>query len=333
MHRLSRVLFAFVCLAISGAAEAADLQKVTFVLDFIPLGRHAPWYVALDKGYFRQEGLDVNILPSKGTADAIRTVVSGAAEFGFIDVPSLVAAGSAARGLKIVAVNYQLPPYCVMSLASGGNITEPKQMVGLQFGSSTASFLPAIWRAFMNMNHLDGSKLDVVNIDAAARVPMLVSHKVAAVDQFVMGIPGISKAAPDDQVRCLFAGDFGLDIYSNSIGVMDTYLAAHPDQVKGFVRAALKGWHDALLDPEMAAAAQVKYVKALDPGIIAEEVKVLKRVALTSDVQQNGLGAMSLAKMENSVKFINDNVEVSGEKLTAKDIFAPGYLPEPPVKP
>ena len=55
--------------------EAQD-RDVKFVLDFISLGRHAPWYVALGKGYFKEEGLNVTILPSKGTADAIRTVVT-----------------------------------------------------------------------------------------------------------------------------------------------------------------------------------------------------------------------------------------------------------------
>ena len=88
-------------------AQERDLK---FVLDFISLGRHAPWYVALGKGYFKDEGLNVTIMPSKGTADAIRTVATGGAEIGFIDIPSLVASGSAGATVKIVAANYQKPP-------------------------------------------------------------------------------------------------------------------------------------------------------------------------------------------------------------------------------
>jgi NitT/TauT family transport system substrate-binding protein len=313
-------------------ARAED-RKVTFVLDFIALGRHAPWYVALDKGYFRQEGLDVTILPSKGTADAIRTVISGGAEFGFIDIPSLVAAGSAAAGLKIVAVNYQLAPYCVLSLDPGADITQPKQLVGLQFGSSTGSFVPNIWRAFMNMNHLDGATLKVVNIDPAARVPMLVSGKVESIDQFIMSMPSVAHAAPEKKVRCLFAGDFGLDIYSNSIGVADGFLKDHPDAVKGFVRAAARGWQDALRDPQAAATAEVKYVKALDPQIIVEEVEILKRIAVTPDVTQHGFGTFTPEKMARTAQFINDNIAITGDKLTGPQISAPGFLPEPPITP
>jgi len=88
----------------------AQERDVKFVLDFISLGRHAPWYVALGKGYFKEEGLNVTIQPSKGTADAIRSVVAGIADIGFIDVPSLVASGSAGGAIKIVAVNYKKPP-------------------------------------------------------------------------------------------------------------------------------------------------------------------------------------------------------------------------------
>src|SRR5262250_2818347 len=119
-----------IALCLQSPAAQAQERDVKFVLDFISLGRHAPWYVALGKGYFKEEGLNVTITPSKGTADAIRSVVSGLADIGFIDVPSLVASGAAGGAVKIVAVNYQKPPYCVFSLDPGANITEPKQMAG-----------------------------------------------------------------------------------------------------------------------------------------------------------------------------------------------------------
>ncbi len=68
--------FAFGLTLLTPAAQAQE-RDVKFVLDFISLGRHAPWYVALGKGYFKEEGLNVTIMPSKGTADAIRNVVTG----------------------------------------------------------------------------------------------------------------------------------------------------------------------------------------------------------------------------------------------------------------
>jgi NitT/TauT family transport system substrate-binding protein len=320
------------CTVLATPAMAQD-KDVKFALDFIPLGRHAPWYVALDKGYFKEEKLNVTILPTKGTADAVRYVESGLAEFGFIDVPSLVASGSAGASVRIVAANYQKPPYCVFSLNPGANVSSPKDMVGLEVGSSSASFMPRIFAAFMKMNNLDPSTLKIVNIDAGARVPMLVSRKVPAIDQFLMGEPSIRRAAQDAQPKCLLLGDYGLDIYANSIGVKEELLKSNPDMVKGFVRAALRGWQYALNNPEEAATIQVKYLKALNPEIIVDELKILKRIAVTPEVQQGGYGAINLAKMKRTVDFINNNVDVAGTKLTAEGIYAPGFLPATPIKP
>lgn len=317
---------------LAGPVQAQD-KEIKFALDFIPLGRHAPWYVALDKGYFKDEKLAVTILPTKGTADAVRYVESGLAEVGFIDIPSLVASGSAGASIRIVAANYQKPPYCVFSLNPGANVSAPKDMVGLEIGSSSASFMPRIFAAFMKMNNLDPSTLKIVNIDGAARVPMLVSKKVPAIDQFLMGEPSIRRAATDAQPKCLLLGDYGLDIYSNSIGVKEELLKSNPELVRGFVRAALRGWQYALANPDEAAKIQVKYLKALNPEIIVDELKILKRIAVTPEVTQNGFGTVSMDKMKRTVDFINNNVDVQGTRLTAEGIFVPGFLPSTPIKP
>ena len=193
LKRFAALMVSMAAVASSPAALAQT--DVKFALDFIPLGRHAPWYVALDKGYFKEEKLNVTIVPTKGTADAVRFVEAGLAEFGFIDIPSLVATGSSGSSVRIVANSYQKPPYCVFTLTTGANVTTPKQLTGLELGSSTASFMPKIWAAFMRLNQLDASTLKIVNIDAAARVPMLVAGKVQAIDNFLMSEPGIRRAA------------------------------------------------------------------------------------------------------------------------------------------
>ena len=312
---------------------AAQERKITFTLDFIALGRHAPWYVPIAKGYYKAEGLDVTVVPSKGTADAIRAVQTDIAQIGFIDVPSLVAAGGSASTIKMVAVNYQKPPYCVFSLNPGANVTTPKDMVGLEFGSSTASFVWKIHQAFMKMHGLDPSTLRVVNIDGSARVPMLAARKVQAIDLFVMSEPGIRRAVKDAEPKCLLLGDHGLDIYANGIGVTEEFLQKNPGVVRGFVRAALRGWKDALANPHEAAKIQLQYVKALNPEIIVEELAIVRRLAVVPDTEKNGLGAMNREKMGRTVDFINNNVEVSGRKLTVDDIYRDGYLPSPPVRP
>src|SRR5258708_33070309 len=133
-------------------------------------------------------------MPSKGTADAIRSVATGGAEIGVIDMPSLVASGSAGATVKIVAASYQKPPYCIFTLNPGANVTEPKQMAGLELGSSTASFVPKIWAAFMEMNKGDSKTLKIVNIYAASRVPLLPPRKRQSIDQILILEPATRPA-------------------------------------------------------------------------------------------------------------------------------------------
>ncbi len=194
------------CLDAATAAQAQD-RDVKFVLDFISLGRHAPWYVALGKGYFKEEGLNVTILPSKGTADAIRSVVTGVAEIGFIDMPSLVAAGSGGAPIRIVAANYQKPPYCIFSLNPGANI-DRAEAAGRPRARLQLRLVPAAHLGGRDGNErVDTKTLKVVNIDAPARVPMLAARKVPSIDLFIMSEPAIRRAVPDAKPVCLFAGD------------------------------------------------------------------------------------------------------------------------------
>ena len=337
MRKPLRAAIAAGALALSTLFPAASALAqapvdVKFTLDFIALGRHAPWYVGVAKGYYKDEGLNVTVMPSKGTADAIKAVESGIADIGFIDIPSLVATG-ATSSIKIVAVNYQKAPYCVFSLNPGGNVNTPKDMVGLEMASSTGSFVWRIHQAFMKMNGLDPATLKITNVDPSARVSMLVSGKLPAVDLFLMSEPSIKRAAPGKEVKCLLLGDHGLDIYANSIGATDAWLQKNPETMRKFVRASLRAWKDTMSNPVPSAKLQANMVKGLQEDIIAEEIAIVRRLAVVPDTEKNGYGWMNKPKMQRTVDFINNNIEVPGRKFTVDDIYRDGYLPKEPIRP
>src|SRR5262245_61190339 len=223
----------------AGIAQERDLK---FTLDFIPLGRHAPWYVALAKGYYKDEGLNVTIASARGTADSIRSLDSGVADIGFIDIPSLVAAGADNSTIRMVAVNYQLPPYSVFSLNPGANITRPQDMVGKEFSAGNASLIPRIHQAFMQQNGLDSSTLKVVNLAPASLAAALAARRIQASGPFAMSETAIRRAVQDGEVKHMLLADHGLDIYANGIGVKEEFLQKNPDVVRRFVRASLRGW-------------------------------------------------------------------------------------------
>jgi NitT/TauT family transport system substrate-binding protein len=331
--RMAFLTFALAAGLVAPSPVSAQQKDVKFTLDFIPLGRHAPWYVALAKGYYKEEGLNVTIVPGKGTADAIRAVEAGSADIGFIDIPSLVAAGSGDIPIKVVAVNYQRPPYSVFSLDPGANINRPQDMVGKEFSAGNASLIPRIHQAFMKLNGMDPSTLKIVNLEPGSLVGALATRKIQSIGLFAMSEKAIRRAVQDADVKHMLLADHGLDIYAIGIGAREDYLRKNPELVRGFVRASLRGWKDALANPQEAAGIQAQFVKTLNPSVIVEEIEVIQRLAVVADTQKNGLGWIDSSKLRRTVDFINGNFEVSRKRYTADEVYLSGFLPKDPVLP
>jgi NitT/TauT family transport system substrate-binding protein len=314
------------------AADASAQTAVTFSLDFRALGRHAAWYVALDKGYYKQGGLDVTIIPSQGTAQAIQSVESGAAQFAFSDVAGLVAArANSAATAKMVAVIYQKAPYAIFSLRSGANLTKPEQLEGLEIASGAGSFTQKVIEAFMSERGLKPASVKFTNIDPSARVGMLASKNIKAIETFAMSKPGVVKAVGEQEAQMFLLADHGLKLYSNGILVREAYLKSNPEQVRAFVKASLEGWRDALANPKGAAEIVAKHIRGLDPDVTLQEIAIVNDLVATPDTRANGLGSIDPAAMEASVALIVKNT--GGAAVAAKDVYDSSFLPQPPIKP
>ena len=328
--KFAALLAAGLCFAVEAQAQST---AVTFALDFRALGRHAAWYVALDKGYYKQAGLDVTIIPSQGTAQAIQSVESKAAQFAFSDVAGLVAArANSGATAKLVAVIYQKAPYAVFSLRSGANVTKPEQLENLEIASGAGSFTQKVIEAFMKSKGLKADTVKYTNIDPAARIGMLVSKKVPAIETFAMSMPGLVKAAGAQEAQIFLLANNGLTLYSNGILVREDYLKANGAQVKAFVKASLDGWRDTIADPKAAADIVVKYIKGLDADVVLQEIAIVNALVATPETKANGLGTIDPAVMAASVDLIANNIGAAG-KVAAKDVYDTSYLPQPPVKP
>lgn len=321
--------------AVHAQSAPAAMTKVIFSLDFIPLGRHAPWYAALAEGYFKDEGLDVSIIPSQGGAQVIQNVVSGTADLGFMGVPEVALARSSGATVKMVAVNYQKIPIAVFSLQSGANVSTVKQLEGLTLGSGSGSFTPKILQGFMTDHGLDPKTLHVADIAPSARASALLTKQVPSIEFFAMAKPGLEQAADaaHEKLQTFMPADNGLELYSNGIGVTEQYLAKNPEVVRKFVRAALKGWKFALDNPGKAAADEIKYIPSLKPDVINAEIAVVRQLSVTLDVEQHGLGWFDPAKIKANVDFVVKYIGVNGKPPAAADMYASGFLPDPPIKP
>jgi NitT/TauT family transport system substrate-binding protein len=328
------IMVALPGLPVHAQAPSPAFKPITLALDFIVLGRFAPWYVALGKNYYREAGLDVTIVPSQGTAQAVQALEGGIAQFAVSDLAGLVVGRSQGTSTaKMIAVVYQKSPYAIYSLTSGANVTRPEQLEGLEIASGAGSATPKIIVGFMRNKGLDTSKVRFTNIDGAARVSMLLSNRVPAIETFILAKPGIERSAGIGKVTTFLLADHGLDLYSSGLLVTEAYLKNNADVAKAFVKASMMGWRDAVADPREAAKLMTDQVKALQPDVVVSELEIVRDLAVTPDVKAKGFGTIDRDRFVAGVDFLARNVEIAGSTPAVNAMLSMEYLPQPPVLP
>jgi NitT/TauT family transport system substrate-binding protein len=236
----------------------------------------------------------------------------------------------------MLTVNYQKAPYAVFSLDPGANVTTLKDLEGLTLTTAPGSFVPKIIEAFMATKGLDPKKLKYDYASPSVQIPMLMTGKAAAINFFILTMPGISRAAKGKgkTAKALFFGDFGLDIYSNGIGAKQEFIKNNPTTVRKFVKASLKGWQHTFANPADAAKRQKKYSKGLNEQITIEEIAILRKLAITPETKKHGLGWFSKKKISKLRDFMVNNTKIDKSKAPrAEDLYDLSFLPKDPIKP
>src|SRR4051794_35081625 len=241
-------------LAVSQAALAQT--PIRFSLDWRWEGPAAPFAVALDKGYFKAEGLDVTIDPGAGSREPISRVASGAYDAGFGDVNSLVRFRdeNPETDIKAVMVIYDRPPFAIIGRKSRGVTKEVSSLAGKKVGAPAADGAYAQWPIFKAVNKIDDTGMKFENVGFPVREPMLAQGEVDAVFGFAMTsyVNLKSRGVPTDDIVVLLMSDYGLDLYGNAILVSAKFAAEKPEAVRGFLRALIKGVQDTVKDPATA---------------------------------------------------------------------------------
>src|SRR5499427_169215 len=244
---------------LAGAAAAALTASpvcaqtdVKFALDWKFEGPSAPYFVAIDKGYYKAEGLTVTIDSGPGS---VARVAAGTYPIGFFDINSLVKFRDQNPDKKVQAVLmiYNKPAFAIGTTAKTG-IAKPKDLEGRVLGAPTADGAFAQWKAFVKENGIDESKVKIENVGFPVREPMLAEGKVDAITgfSFSMYYNLLQKGIKPDDIKTMLMADHGLVLYGNAIMVNPDYAKTNPKVVAGFVRATIKGVLDTIKDPDTA---------------------------------------------------------------------------------
>ena len=314
-----------------GSVAAQAQTPVRFSLDWRWEGPAAPFAVALDKGYFKAEGLDVTIDPAAGSREPISRVASGTYDVGFGDVNSLVRfrEENPESGIKAVMVIYDRPPFAIIGRKSRGITKEIASLQGKKFGAPAADGAYAQWPIFKSVNKIDDSTMKFENVGFPVREPMLAQGEVDAVFGFSMSsyINLKSRGVPADDIVVLLMSDYGVDLYGNTIIVSEKFAKEKPEAVKGLLRAIMKGVQDTVKDPASAVDSVIKRNDVAKKDVELERLKmVLEQNMITPWVKENGFGGIDKERFAKSLDQIGLTFNYKA-KPKVEDVVSDEFLP------
>jgi NitT/TauT family transport system substrate-binding protein len=326
--RLARV--ALLLVALTGSALAAE-TPVKMTLDFKFEGPSAPFLLPLDKGYYKAEGLDVTIDPSVGSLEPIQRVASGEYDMGFADINALIKFRDVKPGtpVKAIFMLYNRPPFAVIGRKSRG-IATPKDLEGKTLGAPVADGAFAQWPIFAQANSIDVSKVTIENISFPVREPMLAAGQVDAITGYAFSsyIDLKDKGVPVDDIVVLLMADYGVPLYGNAILVNSKFATEHPDAVKGFLRAFMRGLRETVKQPSTAIESVLKRnTLARKPVELERLTMAIRENIVTPEVKANGYGGIDDARFSASIEQIALAHKFKNAKPKPDDIFDPSYLP------
>lgn len=324
-----RGLAAFIGAALLSTSAYAQ-TAIKFALDWRFEGPAAPYFVAIDKGYYKAEGLDVSIDPGAGSVEPINRVASGAYQVAFADINSLIKYrdNPANAPIKAVMMGYDTPAFAIITLKKTG-ISKPKDLEGRILGAPAPDGAYAQWPIFVDANKIDASKVKIENLGFPVREPMLAQGRVDAITGFWFSSYMNLKAngVAGDDIVVMHMRDYGLELYGNVIIANPEFAKSNPNALAGFIRATLKGYQDTIASPDTAIDSLMKRNQIAKRDVELERLKLaISRNFVSPEVKKNGLGGVDMARLSRSIDQIGLTFKYTN-KPKAEDIFTAEFLP------
>jgi NitT/TauT family transport system substrate-binding protein len=261
----------------AGQNGDASLEKVSYLTSFNTFGREAYAYVALEKGYFKDAGFDVTITPGSGTVDVLKLVAGGQADYGIGDfTATVITLGNQKLPVTTVGMIHQKSLAAIVAL-EGGKINRPEDLPNKRIGDQPGSTNQVMFPVYAKAAKINPDETKFVANPPPALPQLLAAGKVDGIGQFVVGVPLVEKADPQKRKAVVLPyGNLLPDLYGNAIITRDDLAKDHPDQVKKFTTALLKGLQDTIDDPASAAKTLKKYVPNTDVDVATAELELMK---------------------------------------------------------
>lgn len=309
------------------ATDKPKQTPVTIRLDFIVGGNHAPWFVALEKGFYMKRGLNVTIQPGTGSADTIRTVASGGADVGFANVSTAIVGRS--RGAPIVSVAQLGYVATTILWREESDIKTLKDLERRSWAISPGQAQWFLMPALAKINNLDFASIKIQETAPPLQPPALLAKKADFITMFRASNDEVAEMAAAKQgirLRRIHMREAGLDIYGSALVVREDDVRRRPEIIRAYVEATMEGLRYTRDHQDEALTVLLKLKPELDRELTRTQIKNgVEEIFIPPESLASGYGYMKADVMEKTVRITNEFFDVAG-KVAAGGVYTNQFI-------
>jgi len=311
-------------------AQTPEPLPLRFSLDGRVEGPSALFLLPLDRGLYKNEGLDVTMDEAATVNEPITRVAAGSHEMGLADINAYIRYRdqNPSAPIRAVFMVYNRPPYAIVGRKSRG-ISDPKSLEGKKLGAPPATATAQQWPLFARLNDIDTSKVKLENIALPVRVPMLAAGQLdgAFGYAFRLFVDLKDRGVPVGDIVQLQMPAYNVRLYGAVIIVNAKFASDHPDAVKGFLRVTVHGFRDVIRNPTIAVGPVLKRDDQAKKDVEIERLRMaIRENVVTPEVKANGFGAINPERMEEAIDQIG-LTHTFKTRPNADTVFDDSFLP------
>ncbi|MBS4048240.1 MAG: ABC transporter substrate-binding protein [Alphaproteobacteria bacterium] len=315
---------------VAGSAMAQD-TNIKFTLGWKTQGSDAPYLLALEKGYFKAEGLNVVIDQGEGSGATVTRIMSGAYDAGFGDVNAIIQNASTRPqdAPVMVYMMWNQPPFAIVTKANSG-INSIKDLEGRTLGGAQGTPTTRLLPVFIRKNNLDAGKIKISNMAPNLQEPMLIKGDIDGA--LVFNITSyfnlvLNRQDPDKDFKWFTFGDYGMDLYSNGMMVSRKLLQSNPKAVAGLVRAVNKAMLEVAKDQKVAMAAVTKYDNLINEAVEKRRLQYsFDTLIVSPEMKEIGVGDIKDDRMTRAIGIVVEGYQLERAPAVS-EVFSREFLP------
>jgi len=315
MKKVFIIFFVLLFGVLQGVGIGAD--KVTLRLNWNVYGEHAGFFYGLERGFYKDEGIDLTIGVSQGSGQTVKLIGTKNDPFGYADAATVAKHISEGMEVKMLAVMLQTNPQCVITWADKHPLKKPQDIKGLAFSFVAGDSLHQLWPAIIAGAGLKEADVRTVFAPSAmTKIQLMLQGKVDGTPGYITMQPYLLERDGGRKTSTMMFEEFGVNTMSQGILAHVETLQKNPDLVKRFMRATQKSWVEAAKNIDAAVEAHIKHNPKEDAKFTKYTFSKSLDVVTTKYSKGKPFGWMAKEDWEQTLTVLEKYGGMKGRKAT-----------------